>query len=230
MKLTTSLFLLVLFFCANGKAQNKTKSFEYKKGEVLDIIILSQEENSGKLFERYKETAFPVAFEYSYRPQPGFGITKLTLGTNAPKGFIFGKWDNMERRKGFLANISNRVPDFHQQRRTLFPYFGLTYFEVPKDLSFSIDSNSYNVVTSFWKTSNAAQAQLIAAWEKDVVATGGKIVVKLRNGESPTGYYYNPDILYIASWPSESAFGQFTKSYNLEAFNAFENVHQFVIN
>ncbi len=230
MKLTTSLFLVLLFFCANGKAQNQTKSFEYKKGEILDIILLSQQENSGKLFERYKQTAFPVAFEYSYRPQPGFGITKLTLGTNIPKGFIFGKWANIESRKGFLANISKRVPDFHQQRRTLFPYFGLTYFEMPTDLKFSIDANSFNVVTSFWKTTSPEQATLIAAWEKDVLATGGKIIIKLNNGSSPSGYYYNPDILYIVAWPNELAFKKFAKSYSLESFNAFKNVHQFVIN
>ena len=230
MKITVTALLFLLLSSVSTSAQNEQKSFDYKKGEVLDIIILSQKENSGKLFERYKQTAFPVAFEYSYRPQPGFGISKLTLGTNVPKGFIFGKWADMESRKGFLANISKRVPDFHQQRRTLFPYFGLTYFEMPEDLKFSIDSNNYNVVTSFWKTTGSEQASLIAAWEKDIFATGGNIVVKLSHGGSPSGYYYNPDILYIASWPNELAFNQFAKSYNLESFNAFKNVHQFVIN
>ena len=102
----------------------KTKSFEFKKGEVLDVILLTQVENSETLFERYKKTAFPVAFEYSYQPQPGFGISKLTLGTNKPVAFLFGKWASLEKREGFLDVIGQRVPDFHQQRRNLFPYFG----------------------------------------------------------------------------------------------------------
>ena len=230
MKFTTVVFLVLMILGTTSNAQKKVKSFEYKKGEVLDIILLSQQENSGKLFERYKQTAFPVAFEYSYRPQPGFGISKLTLGTNKPKGFIFGKWSNMGNRKGFLANISKRVPDFHEQRRELFPYFGLTYFEMQKDLSFSIDTNNYNVVTSFWRTSNTDPTTLIDDWEKEILATGGKLVLKLSNGASPTGYSYNPDMLYIVSWPNEFSFNEFAKKFRLETFNAFENVHQFVIN
>ena len=95
----TVVFLLLIF--TNLEAQEKAKHFEFKKGEVLDIFLLSTVQDSKELFDRYKKTAFPVAFEYTYQPQPGFRIKELTLGTNTPSSFIFGKWASKEKKRRF---------------------------------------------------------------------------------------------------------------------------------
>lgn len=221
--------LAVLTFSASTAQEKEIKSFDFKKGEVLDIFLLSQTENSEELIERYKNTAFPVAFEYGYRPQPGFGISKLTLGTNMVQAFLVGKWVSVEKRQGFLKNIANRVPDFHQQRRDLFPYFGLTYYEMTQDLQFSVNTTKYNVVTALWNSPSKKNTSFFKKWADAVQKSGGKVILTLENGTSPIGYYYNADILCIVEWQDETAFKSFSKQHPLAFYEELQNVHQFVI-
>ncbi|MEP3210200.1 MAG: hypothetical protein ABJN95_13455 [Maribacter sp.] len=229
MKLSNLIFLFVLFVVAITRAQDNIKSFDFKKGEVLDIILLSQTQNAEELFARYKKTAFPVAFEYSYQLQPGFGITKLTLGTNKVNAFLFGKWSNLEKRKGFLNNIAKRVPDFHQQRRKLFPYFALTYYEMNDDLKFDVDTSKFNVATALWNNPYRKDTSFFKKWIAAVKKFGGTIIVTLENGTSPLGYYYNADVLCIVEWQNENAFQAFAKKHPLSFYEPLRNVHQFVI-
>lgn len=229
MKFTYQILLLAVLMVSTASAQEKTKFFEFKKGEVLDIILLNQTENSHELFERYKKTAFPVAFEYTYRPQPGFGISRLTLGTNKPSAFLFGKWTSLEKREGFLEVIAERVPDFHEQRRVLFPYFGLTYYEMKEDLKFSVDTSKFNVATALWKNYDKEDTSFYREWVESVKKFGGNVVLTLENGSSPLGYYYNADVLCIVEWQNENAFQAFAKKHPLSFYEPLRNVHQFVI-
>ncbi|MFS4491707.1 hypothetical protein [Maribacter sp. 2308TA10-17] len=229
MKFSNLIILLAVLTFSVSTAQEKIKSYDFKKGEVLDIILLNQAENPGELFERYKKTAFPVAFEYGYQPQPGFGISKLTLGTNKAQAFLIGKWENLEKREGFLANIAKRVPDFHQQRRDLFPYFGLTYYPMLADLKFSVDTSKYNVATALWNKPSKKDVSFFKKWKSEVEKSGGKVIITLKNGKSPLGYYYNADVLCIVEWQNENAFNTFTEKHPLAFYEALRNVHQFVI-
>lgn len=222
------LLFAIMTFCMTT-AQEKVKSFDFKKGEVLDIILLSQTENPNELFERYKKTAFPVAFEYTYQPQPGFNIAELTLGTNIAKAFLFGKWSSLEKREGFLDVIAERVPDFHQQRRDLFPYFGLTYYEMNKDLKFSVDTSKFNVATALWNNPLKKDTSFFKKWKEAVKKFGGEVILSLENGSSPIGYYYNADVLCIVEWQDENAFQIFAKKHPLSFYGSLHNVHQFVI-
>ncbi len=210
-------------------AQGKKKTFSFKKGEVMDILLLSTNPDSGKLFEKYKETAFPVAFEYSYQPQPGFAIKELTLGNHAPSSLIMGKWESRQKREGFLENIIKRVPDFHEQRRALFKYFSLTYYKMPKDIQFFVDSEKFNVATAFWSKKDKKLTRFNSKWEQEIKNHGGRVIVKLENGKSPTGYYYNSDVFYIIEWNSRVAFQTFSKKYPLSSYEFLANIHQFVI-
>lgn len=229
MKYTRLFFLLTVLVTTKTVAQEKTKTFHFKKGEVLDIILLSQTENATALFDRYKKTAFPVAFEYSYKPQPGFGVARVTMGTNKVGAFLFGKWASIEKREGFLKSIAKRVPDFHQQRRDLFPYFGLTYYEMNEDLKFSVDTSKYNIATALWKKPTEQSASFFKKWKNAIIKSGGKIVLTLQNGKSPLGYYYNADILCIVEWQNENAFETFAAKHPLSFYEPLRNVHQFVI-
>ena len=219
----------LFFMLANLQAQDKTKTFDFKKGEVLDIFLLSTVEDSKELFDRYKKTSFPVAFEYTYQPQQGFSIKKLTLGTNTPSSFIFGKWASKEKKEGFIAKIVDRVPDFHQQRRALFPYFGLAYYEMQKDLKFSVNTEKFNVVTSFWKRDTKSLSVFFKEWSTSVVASGGKFILQLEDGKSPLGYTYDPDMVCIVEWKTEANFKQFEKQYPLSSYTSLKDIHQFVI-
>lgn len=229
MKYANIFFLFVLMNIFSSCAQKNVKTFDFKKGEVLDIILLSQVENSEALFDRYKKTAFPVAFEYTYRPQPGFKIGELTLGTGTPNSFIFGKWSSLEKREGFLKNIVARVPDFHQQRRDIFPYFGLTYYEMNEDLKFSVDTTKFNVATALWNDPSKTTASFLGVWTEAVTEYGGKIILSLTNGSSPLGYYYNADVMCIVEWQDQEAFQKFADDHPLSFYEPLRNVHQFVI-
>ena len=229
MKLSHVVLLLFVFTLFQVQGQENLKTYTFKKGEVLDIILIDQSANAEALFDRYKKTVFPVGFEYSFQPQPGFTISKLTLGTNKPNSFLFGKWKSQEKREGFLTTITKRVPDFHQQRRALFPYFGLTYYEMKKDIKFSVDGSKYNVVTALWRKSLKGEVSFFKKWKAEVQALGGEVIVTLEDGTSPTGYYYNPDVLCVVAWKDEKAFNTFAQKHPLSTYETLKDVHQFVI-
>jgi len=230
MRLSTLVLLLFLFIYSDGNAQKHLKSFNYKKGEVIDVMPLSIAENSNELFEHYKKTIFPIGFEYTYQPQSGFKITELTLGNLLPNSLIIGKWKSKEKREGFLSNITKRVPDFHSQRRKLWKYFGLTYYVLEEDTQFSVDTRKYNVATSFWQKTPESFNPFFSKWKKEIIDFGGKIIIQLKDGTSPTGYTYNPDLFLIIEWQDKSAFAAFAKTHPLSSYEVLKNVHQFVIN
>ena len=229
MKFSNSLFFCFVLAASTLISQEEEKSFHFKKGEVLDVILLSQTKNSEELFYKYRQTIYPVGFEYTYQPQKGFRIAKLSLGTNKPNAFIFGKWSSLQYRQEFLSNIVKRVPDFHEQRRNLFPYFGLTYYEVMQDLSFSINTSKHTVVTALWNDPAKNNQSFFETWKANVINAGGKVIITLKDGVSPTGYYYNPDILCVIEWNDEADFKVFSENNSLDTYESMKNVHQFVI-
>lgn len=229
MKSLLILIIIALLTGAETYAQNNIKSIEYKKGEVMDILLARLAPDTDELYSRYRRTAFPVAFEYSFELMPVFSITELTLGNNYPTTFVFGKWNNLEKREGFLADIVDRVPDFHDQRRNTFIYFGLTYYEMPHDIKVTIDTDKINVATSFWQDENENFSEFISDWSEEIISSGGKIILELEEGKSPTGYYYNPDAFYIIQWENEAAFDEFAKANPISGYEVLKNVHQFRI-
>ena len=230
MKFTTLVLAFFSFAIFSCQAQSKQLiSYSFKKGAIMDIMLLTTTPNSAEKYEKYKTTAFPIAFKYSYQPQTGFKISKLTLGTHLPANLIFDKWESKEKREDFLDIIATKVPDFHEQRRALFPYFDLTYYEMPRDINFTINREKHNVVTSFWKQDSKTFVKFSKQWVKQIKKAGGKIILQLKDGISPLGYYYNPDVLYIIEWNNEAAFNAFAKQHPLKSYEALKNVHQFII-
>lgn len=222
---------VVVFFLISitSFSQVKEKSFNFKKGEVLDILLLKTKANSKELFSVYKKTIFPVGIEYTFQPQPSFAIKKIILGHSTPSSMIIGKWENMRKRKGFLNNIVSRVPNFHEQRKGLFNYFGLTFYEMEKDLTFTIKEDTYYVANAFWGKGDEKSAMFYGKWEKKVKKFGGEVILQLTKGNSPVGYYYNADVFYIIAWENERAFEMFLRKNPLSSYEDLKDVHQFVI-
>ena len=228
MKLSFIKFTFLLFSCVIF-AQEGQKQYHFKRGEVLDVLLLTgTTTNFNQLFNTYKKTAIPIALKYSFQSQPSFKIKALTLGNHLPSSFIFGKWDNIKKRKEFIQAIEKDLPSFHKQRRALFTYFGLVYFEIDKELQFSIQKDKVNIVTSFWRK-KGDDSDFYASWETSVTDSGGKVVVTLENGESPLGYVYKPDIISIIEWETKEQFESFTKNHPLSSYDRLSNVHQFQI-
>ncbi|WP_442265117.1 hypothetical protein ACSIGC_12330 [Tenacibaculum sp. ZS6-P6] len=226
LKLTS---LLLLFFSSYFYAQKNIQYYDFKKGEVLDILLISNtKKDFNKLFDRYKKTIFPVGVKYSFTPQKGFKTDELILGGYLPNSLVFGKWESVMKRESFLDVIEKEVPDFHEQRKRLFPHFELVYYEIKNDIKFEIDRNKHNVVTSFWKKNNESE-KFTKKWIKEVEKSGGKIVIKLTKGKSPLGYYYNPTLITIVTWETKEAFQSFLKKHPLSTYKDLKHVHQFVI-
>jgi len=210
-------------------AQSKVTSYEMKKGEVLDILVLSTKPDTKQLFDLYKKTAFPVAFKMSYKSLPGFKIDENLEGNYHPDGFALGKWNDIEKRERFLLDINKEVPDFHEQRRSIFSYFGLTYYEMSKDLSFKIDRTKFNVVTAYWHKNKASFSSYKKEWLQKLKNEGGKTIVELEGGKSPYGYNYNPDYLVITQWQNREAFETFKSKSLVINYDDLTHINQFVI-
>ncbi len=227
---STLYILFILGASISLHSQSNFKKFNFKKGEVLDILLLTTKPESGKLFQRYKETIFPVASKRSYKPQTGFKITKSTQSSFQPNHFLFGKWDNIKNREKFLAEIETKVPDFHQQRRDIWSIFNMTYYEMLDDTSFTINTDKYNVITAYWKKDTEAFNTFKKEWLRKSKNKGGKNIVVLTNGTSTLGYYYNPDYLVVTQWDNKTAFDVFYNENLKMNHKGVKDVQQFVIN
>lgn len=224
------IFLLILWgTIATILAQDNVIEYGFKKGEVMDILLLKNGADVATLFPKYKETAFPVATKFSFQPVPGFSISEILQGGVQPEAMIFGKWNSRDKREAFLKAIVPAVPDFHGQRRAIWSYFTLTYYEMMADTNFSIDRSKYNVVTSYWGEGSSF-TNYLDTFKKAVKQAGGKDIITLENGYSPVGYAYNPDYLTITQWESKEAFDAFYKVYQAMEETRITNVHQFSLN
>ncbi|MFD2563825.1 hypothetical protein [Aquimarina rubra] len=229
LKILTLAFLTCLL-TTNLVAQSDVKSFNFKKGEILDILLLTNKPDIEKDFEKYKKTAFPIAFKRTYQPQPSFRIKETTQGNIQPTTFIFGKWNDLKNREQFISEIGDIVPDFHVQRRNMWSIFNLTYYEMPRDISFKIDKSKYIVATSYWKEDTESFKKFIELWSQKSKAKGGKKILQLTNGKSPIGYYHNPDLLVITQWKNKQEFDTFYEENLKMDHKGVLHVNQFVLN
>lgn len=220
---------ILLFFVCVFSQVLQAQTINLKKGEVLDILVLSSKPDTDKLFDVFKQTAFPVAFSMSYQPLPSFRVTNYTQGNHQPESFIFAKWDSKEIREKFIVEIEKKVPDFHKQRQGIFSYFGLTYYTMQKNTSFEVNPEKYNVVTAYWQNEKISFDNFKYDWLQKSNASGGKIIIELTHGKSPFGYYYQPDYLVITQWNSKEAFEAFYKKDLKMNHKGIKHVNQFNI-
>ncbi len=225
--LATVCFLSLMQISLMG--QSSIKSFDFKKGEVLDILLLSNQPDNEALFDKYKNTAFPVAMKLSYQPLPGYAIAEYTQGNIQPEVFAFGKWGSLEKREAFLVDIEKEVPDFHEQRRALWSIFNLTYYEMPTDISFQINKDKVTVATAYWQKDMGDFNKFKKTLAKKTKKLGGKTVVELMDGKSPFGYYYQPDYLVITEWKDKATFDAFYQANIKMKQEGVKHVNQFLL-
>lgn len=222
--------VVVLFLCTlTIGAQSKVKKFDYKKGEVLDILLFTGKKDFSKNFKKYRETAIALALQKGYQPQPLLSISETTKGGLQPETFVLGKWKNMKVRKEFLKEIEHKVPDFHEQRRALWSTFLLAFYEVKEDVSIEISDDKTYVVSAYWKKKSINFADFTTNFIATINKQGGKVLTKLTNAHTPVGYMYKPDFVIISEWKNKASFDAFSK----EDINTFEssiiNVNEFIV-
>ena len=209
-------------------AQSNEINYSLKKGEVLDLIFMTMESGSEKDLKNYLNQAVSVAQKYSYQTLPGLKISDYTAGNLNADLLVIGKWKTLERRKTFSNEILNHVPDFHEQRRKIWSHFGLTYYELTKDLDFTIDKSQYNVTTSYWVENTKSFKRALGQWTEKVVESGGQIRLTLAGGKSPFGYHYQPDFIIITAWKDEESFNNFRNKHRNMLNSKLNHINQFV--
>jgi hypothetical protein len=210
-------------------AQTESKKWNFKKGEVLDILLFKGKPELPKLFPKYKETAFAFALEKGYQPQPFLAVTETTQGGYQPDTFVIAKWTNLAGRKAFTNEIEDKVPDFHQQRRAMWSSFYLAYYEVTKDISFEVSPDKIVVATSYWKDNSGAFMNFKKEWLKKAKNNGAKVLLELNGAMSPVGYMYKPDFIVLTEWKDRAAFDVFSQQNMKMGKKGIQNVNQFII-
>lgn len=231
MKQTKLITLLTIFIFSltSVNSQSKVRTLDFKKGEVLDILLFTGKPDMGKYFPEYKKTAFAFALKSGYTPQPILNIIETTEGGLQPGNFVFGKWKNLERREQFLNEIDKKVPDFHQQRRKMWSTFYLSYFEMKENTSFEINPNKINVATAYWFNNKKDINKFKKEWLKSVEKSGANIILELKDAKSSVGYMYKPDFIVITAWHSRASFNNFKKEIFLKENKSVKNVNEFII-
>ncbi len=218
--------LLTGLICPGLQAQSEKKSYELKKGQVFDIIFLTNKPEVEDKLQDYFKRAFPLANADGYHGLGGFGIKENRQGNYHPKTMVFGYWNDLEGRERFLNTVKTNMPDFHEMRRQIWSTFALTYWEMQEDLSFEVDLSHYNVVTAYWKKNGQSLAGFQKEWQTKAKKAGGKTIVTFTEGTSPFGYHYAPDYLIMTSWASQEAFEAFYNENLKMDHSAISHVNQ----
>lgn len=227
--LNISLFILLIGLTTTKlEAQTEKQSYSLKKGQVFDIIFLSNKPDVDAKLQDYFKRAFPLANADGYHSLVGFGIKENRQGNYHPQSMIFGYWDNLKGRKNFLKTVDSKMTDFHQMRREIWSTFALTYWEIKEDLNFQVDPTKFNVVTAYWKKEGQTMQAFKKEWENKARKAGGKTLVALSEGTSPLGYYYAPDYLVITSWDNRESFEAFYKQHQKMDHKAIKHVNQLI--
>lgn len=220
-------FTLILFVSFTNYAQTKTISL--KKGEVLDVLLLNHLPNNQEDMKEYFKVAGTVAKARGYKGLPGFKIQKHTEGNLKPDILVFGKWSSLANRLKFSDEILDKVPDFNERRRNIWSLFNITYYEISKDMSFSIDKEKYYMVTAFWVKKKSRFKKFIKKYEETISKSSGENIVTLTNGNSYFRYYYKPDYFTITEFENEEAFKKFQIETKGISYNGVLQIHQFIL-
>lgn len=225
------LFTFVITFSFLSYGQNNKTTYNLKKGEVFDILLLTTKKGSEETFKEYREKAFPVAAEMSYTPLPGFKIAEVVQGDYDSKIMVFGKWTSLTLREKFLDEIVGRVPNFHEMRKKIWSTFSMTYYEVQNNHSFQLDTDKKIIATACWQKENTSSKfdNFIKELKNAITRTNGILKIELVDGKSPKGYTYNPDYMVITQWDSQEDFDTFKKETLKMDNNFLKNINQFVL-
>ena len=209
--------------------QSSLGKFTFGKGEVLDVLLLSQNPSTEQDLKSYFQTAFPVAKRLSYETISSFKIESHTQGNLRPNNLIVAKWSDIDKRESFFTEILKEVPDFHERRRKIWSYFGLCYFEIKEDMSFEINRDKYNVATAYWLEEKNGSKGFYKNWKRYLSNMNGRVEVQLENGVSPFGYHYQPDYFIISSWDSEKEFRNYQEKVAQLKIPNIKHVNEFVL-
>lgn len=207
-------------------------SYKFEKGRVLDILYLIRKDNPREAYQRYFNEVGPFAIELGYKPLGGLNVVgKPTIGNIYPDVVAFGSWPgDFEDRANHLKTLMKQVPDLHSRRMDLWSSFNMSWYEVKKDITLTVDSEKYYVLSAYWQESEASFKRFVKAQKRAAASAGGEIVLDLTDGQSPFSYMHKPDLVLISEWDSEQAFRAFQVKNTELDHKALKHATEFPIN
>ena len=224
--LLLSTFLVLLLNASTAQV----KTITLKKGEALDLLLMTINEDATDKRKEYLETAVPIAQKQGYRPQYSSRIKQPpTQGNYWPELVLIAKWEDYDKRVQFLEDIVEEYPTFHEKRRVIWPTFNLTYWKVEEDQEVHMHSEKFYVATSYWSKDPRSFGSFTKDWVEKVNEQKGKIILTLNDGTSPFGYRYDPDLFTITEWESKEAFEKFHAENLAMDHTGVQHVNQFIL-
>lgn len=236
--ITTLFFGLSLFSpfniaWASKSPTKKPSKFQVtlKKGQVLDVLPLKQnpDANPDNIKKYLADTILPRFVELGYVPLINIRVAKngALQGNYTPDVIVFGAWKNTEKLDAIMKQGMKEFPDMHDLRRNIWTVFYNTHYKLKEDVSFDLNPSRFYVATSYWKKSPDAWNTMVADVIKNVGKHDGKVLLTLTEGESPYGYYYNPDGFFITEWENKTAFLTFMDAFQSTEREQLKHINQF---
>lgn len=210
-------------------AQSSTKTIELKKGEVLDVLHLSQNPDTDEALKSYFKNVIPIGNKLTYQSLAGFKVVGHQQGNHRPQIIAFGKWSSLSKREAFGGQILTEIPDFHALRRSIWSYFGTSYYEMQQDLTVSFVQEKYHAVTSIWLKTAEGSSTYLQKWQTAVANMGGDILMDMQNANSPFGYIHKPHYFAISSWKNEAAYIAFRDKVREFEMNEIQHINEVII-
>jgi len=222
---------------ANGNTQNnggddkktdpKTKTIKISKGQVLDFLNAIRKPGTDDAMNEYFGKVFPPAQNYGFKLDVSFvTIAPPTQGNYHAQFFGVSSWVNEDGRKKFDNHKMDF--DYKQARREIWSVFNLAFYkDLKEDIEFTVSDDKLYVITSYWVDNMKAFKKAKNNTTHNLVAAGGKQILSIGKGESPLGYYYEPDVVTITEWDTHEAFDAYLANNNISSKeNGIKNVQQ----
>ncbi|WP_157547311.1 hypothetical protein [Kordia zhangzhouensis] len=226
-----NIFILLIFLTWYTilSAQN-SKSVVLNQGQIFDVLPLkfNKEADSLSMRKYLKDSVLPRAIELGYIPISSIPINKNAIqGNYTPDIIVLGAWKNKASLDRIMKQLEFEFPDFHSLRREIWTIFYNTHYELKEDLSFEFLSNKFYVATAYWKKQSSDFQKFKEKTTNNIYKHKGKMILELSKGESPYGYYYNPDCFLITEWNNRVEFIEFMKVNHLEEQQNLKHINQF---
>lgn len=201
LSILSTLFILSLSFTF-GATEEKTGEITFKKGTLVEVALLTiQPGKESQFYEEYFSQALPLAPKYGARPIGSFMVEKRDQGNSPAQMVIFFEWESLEKKRAFekdfdflkIVNIRNDALSF----------LNTGYFQVDKDITYSLKESGTYEFAALWLDPN--NAQKLEQYFQAVLplASDPKIQFELIAQLSSLGVEdknYHPNIIFFSEW------------------------------
>lgn len=228
--------LVILFFGASlisaetSVSQSKTGTITIRKGQSLDFLSGIRKPGTDELLNTYFSKVLGSAAQYGFKVDASFlSVIPPTKGNYHASFISLSSWSQASKRDEFIKDAAKWSYDYVTERRKIWSVFNLTQYDnLKEDIELTVDSDKIYVFTAYWvKDRRSFEAASKRNLQK-IKSAGGKQLLMLESGTSPSGYFYNPDVITMTEWKSMEAFTEYKNTIGKTDETGTLNANQWV--